>query len=237
MSLVDEVARPTEIPDCPYVGLRDFTETHAEFFFGRDGERKRIIGNLRASRLTVLYAESGVGKSSLLRAGVVPRLAKLFRRGQPTTGTRHLPVIFSTWSGDATNALIDAVADTVNSFEDIACELPRGSLMDAIEAAVQVSDATLLVILDQFEELFLYRTADSEDQIADELAALHQPSGPAGSLSHFGQRRHVCERRRALERACAERLRELPASRLPRPRGRQTGNNGTHRPLQPAPAW
>ena len=55
----------------PYVGLDYFVEEDAGLFFGRDAERKRIIGNLRASRLTLLYAESGVGKSSLLRAGVV----------------------------------------------------------------------------------------------------------------------------------------------------------------------
>ena len=58
-------------PDGPYVGLDCFREKDAALFFGRDAERTRIIGNLRASRLTLLYAESGVGKSSLLRAGVV----------------------------------------------------------------------------------------------------------------------------------------------------------------------
>ena len=58
----------------PYVGLDYFLEEDAGLFFGRDAERKRIIGNLRASRLTLLYAESGVGKSSLLRAGVSARL-------------------------------------------------------------------------------------------------------------------------------------------------------------------
>ena len=45
----------------PYVGLDYFLEEDAGLFFGRDAERKRIIGNLRASRLTLLYAESGVG--------------------------------------------------------------------------------------------------------------------------------------------------------------------------------
>ncbi|HYZ88082.1 MAG TPA: hypothetical protein VE620_02185, partial [Myxococcales bacterium] len=54
----------------PYVGLDYFAERDADLFFGRDAERQMIIGNLRASRLTLLYAQSGVGKSSLLRAGV-----------------------------------------------------------------------------------------------------------------------------------------------------------------------
>jgi len=74
VSLLEEQDRLTAVPDCPYVGLRDFTEDYAEFFFGRDADRQLITGNLRASRLTLLYAQSGVGKSSLLRAGVVPRL-------------------------------------------------------------------------------------------------------------------------------------------------------------------
>lgn len=59
----------------PYVGLAPFGEGDADRFFGRDAERKRIIANLQASRFTLLYARSGVGKSSLLRAGVVARLA------------------------------------------------------------------------------------------------------------------------------------------------------------------
>ena len=60
--------------DGPYVGLDCFHEEDAALFFGREAERTRIIGNLRASRLTLLHAESGVGKSSLLRAGVSARL-------------------------------------------------------------------------------------------------------------------------------------------------------------------
>ena len=58
----------------PFVGLDFFVEDDTAFFFGRDAERQRIAGNLRTARLTLLYAESGVGKSSLLRAGVAARL-------------------------------------------------------------------------------------------------------------------------------------------------------------------
>ena len=54
----------------PYVGLSFYTEEDAPLFFGRGGERHVIMGNLRASRLTLLYAQSGVGKSSLLRAAL-----------------------------------------------------------------------------------------------------------------------------------------------------------------------
>ena len=77
-----------DVPPSPYPGLRDFREEYADFFFGRDAERQRIIGNLRVARLTLLYAESGVGKSSLLRAGVVPRIEESAQRsGRPAGAT------------------------------------------------------------------------------------------------------------------------------------------------------
>ena len=66
----------------PYVGLQPYGEEDAVFFFGREAERKILSANLGASRLTVLYAESGVGKSSVLRAGVAAHL----RRRRPERG-------------------------------------------------------------------------------------------------------------------------------------------------------
>ena len=57
-------------------------------FFGRDSERTVLISNLRASRLTLLYAQSGAGKSSLLRAGVAARLAELAQRSFEPAGHR-----------------------------------------------------------------------------------------------------------------------------------------------------
>src|SRR6185503_14660503 len=55
---------------CPYRGLMPYREQDARFFFGRTRECETILDNLAAWRLTVLYGPSGVGKSSLLQAGV-----------------------------------------------------------------------------------------------------------------------------------------------------------------------
>src|SRR5581483_10377492 len=62
----------------PYKGLASFddTELDARLFFGRDRERETIVANLFASRLTVVFGPSGVGKSSLLRAGVAQELRR-----------------------------------------------------------------------------------------------------------------------------------------------------------------
>ena len=58
----------------PYKGLEYYAEADAPFFFGREGEEEIVVANLLAARLTLLYGPSGVGKSSLLRAGVARRL-------------------------------------------------------------------------------------------------------------------------------------------------------------------
>jgi CHASE2 domain-containing sensor protein len=155
----------------PYVGLDYFVEEDAGLFFGRDAERKRIIGNLRASRLTLLYAESGVGKSSLLHAGVSARLRQLAAGNVAERGSaRYVPVVFSAWQGDSRDDLIAAVEAAVRPLRhrDAQLELRRDTLEGAIEDAVAAADATLLMILDQFEERFLYE--DVDDGFDDELA-------------------------------------------------------------------
>jgi hypothetical protein len=156
----------------PYVGLDYFVEDDADFFFGREAERKRIIGNLRASRLTLLYAESGVGKSSLLRAGVAARLRELAARSLAEGGSaRYLPVVFSSWRGGSRAASIAALEAAARSLlgEDAEIAIRDDSLENAIEDVVAAVDATLLVILDQFEEHFLYEPRD-EEGFDDELA-------------------------------------------------------------------
>ena len=155
--------------DGPYVGLDCFRETDAGLFFGRDAERTRIIGNLRAARLTVLYAESGVGKSSLLRAGVSARL------NEPTAGVRgggrYVTVVFSEWGPSPTPALIESLASAARRLPGARGATPRrDGLAHAIADVSEATGATLLVILDQFEERFVYAPAD-EDAFDDELAA------------------------------------------------------------------
>jgi WD40 repeat protein len=146
--------------DSPYVGLGFFTEESARWFFGRERERTRIIGNLRASRLTLLYAESGVGKSSLLRAGVASRLGELARSraaGQGTPG--YIPVVFATWGDEPNGQLIVEIERAIKPFvaDQTSVKLSTADPLEhAIEAATAATDATLLVILDQFEDYFLY---------------------------------------------------------------------------------
>jgi WD40 repeat protein len=158
----------------PYVGLDYFDEDEADLFFGRDAERRTIIGNLRTSRFTLLYAASGVGKSSLLRAGVAARLKELAQRSTAERGTpRYVPVVFNTWRDDPLARLIDAIEAAARPFlgNGSGLELPRDRLDVAIEQVAAALEARPLVILDQFEDYFLYHREDAAgERFADELA-------------------------------------------------------------------
>lgn len=58
----------------PYKGLRPYEESDQDLFFGRDDERDVLIDKVLTNRLTLLFAATGVGKTSLLQAAVLPSL-------------------------------------------------------------------------------------------------------------------------------------------------------------------
>jgi WD40 repeat protein len=146
----------------PYKGLMPFddSERDALLFFGREGECEIAIANLIASRLTVLYGPSGVGKSSLLRAGVVHELRAQARRARDERGSPELAVVvYSAWREDAVEGLIGAVADAAGDLlgPDVAAPDPGvGTLADALNEWSKRIGGELYVVLDQFEEYFLY---------------------------------------------------------------------------------
>jgi WD40 repeat protein len=149
-------------PASPYKGLAAFadSELDALFFFGREREIEVIAANLIAARLTVLYGPSGVGKTSLLRAGVAHRLRK----------EGGAVVVFSGWSGDPTAGLLAAVEKEVRRVEPEAANPPQGSAAEALAAWTRRLGADLYLVLDQFEEYFLYHGEDDGGGPFTELA-------------------------------------------------------------------
>ena len=107
------------------------------FFFGREGEREIICANLMASKLTVLYGDTGVGKSSVLRAGVAHSLR--------ARGDALGVVVFDAWKDDPAAGLIAALAASANVD-------PRATLADTLEACAAKLDGDVYVILDGVEE-------------------------------------------------------------------------------------
>ena len=110
-----------DAPPTPFKGLAAFqdTELDALLFSGREREREVVVANLLASRLTVLYGASGVGKTSLLRAAVAYSLRQ---------ADDAAVVLFSSWAGDPRGGLgnvIDAAVGIESS----------GTLSERLDAA------------------------------------------------------------------------------------------------------
>jgi WD40 repeat protein len=144
----------------PYVGLVPYGESDAAFFFGRDTEKRVVGGNLRASDLTLLYGASGVGKTSLLRAGVVHDL-QAQRETTVLTDSNRAPFtvcVFSAWRDDPLPGLMETIRAAASEALGGA-ELPPWSPGSGVAETLRgwtESVRTLLVILDQFEDYFLY---------------------------------------------------------------------------------
>lgn len=149
----------------PYRGLVPFTEREAEFFFGRERERQLITSNLRASRLTLLYGASGVGKTSVLKAGVVHHLRRIARKSWQEQGNPKVVAIeFASWAGDPVSefpAAVEASVRAILADATPAASMGSGHLDEVLHAWAERLDCTLLVILDQFDEYFLYHADEA----------------------------------------------------------------------------
>jgi WD40 repeat protein len=132
----------SSLPESPYKGLAAFedSELDASLFFGREREIAGVAANVLANRLTVLYGPSGVGKSSLLGAGVARRLREL--SGAPV-------VVHDAWAEDPAGRLIASVHAECGELGATA------GLVDTVAAAAQQS-GELHLLLDQFEDYMLY---------------------------------------------------------------------------------
>lgn len=156
----------------PYKGLVPYSEEDADFFFGREPETEIVIANLIASRLTVLYGESGVGKSSVLRAGVMHHLRQDLERnitaGRPA---EFALAILSSWRDNPVVGLACCLQEALSEaqvegqFDGIDSSL---SLCDRVEALTSKTGVEFLVILDQFEDYLLYH---GDEAGADTFAA------------------------------------------------------------------
>ncbi|MCU1265561.1 MAG: repeat protein [Acidobacteria bacterium] len=156
----------------PYQGLIPYTENDADFFFGREKDTRLIIANLFASQLTLLYGVSGVGKSSVLRAGVVNRLR---------SRADVLIVAFNTWQGEPLRDLKIKIASVALAASPQAVAPSTSlALAEYLEQWSQTLSRRILILLDQFEEYFLYHPQG--DSFSDEWPATFHTAAPLSFL-------------------------------------------------------
>ena len=166
----------------PYKGLIPYSEEDAQFFFGRKKDTKSITDCLTGSPLTLLYGSSGVGKSSVLRAGVAYNLQQEAKQNLEDCGTPEFAVVvFNSWREDSlldelVNSVQDSVAQVIEKDLDKLKKLFQGQevqdhlkLTETLPAWADLLSGEdvrgkLFIILDQFEEYFLYHPDEKGEQ-------------------------------------------------------------------------
>ncbi|RZQ60955.1 hypothetical protein [Amycolatopsis suaedae] len=176
--------RETEPPadgPCPYPGLASFQPGDAEWFHGRENAVAELLTRLaeRPGGPLVLVGASGAGKSSLLRAGLLPALAA---GDLPAADSAHWPRLVLTPGATPVTELAARVA-TLAGVPAVAAagqlrESPAGFGALTRQAALARGGdrARLVIVVDQFEELFT-QCADAGERLAFATALAH--AGPA----------------------------------------------------------
>ena len=151
---------------CPYPGLSTFQPDDAPFFFGREALTQWLIAKLRPSpgtrsenRFLAIIGSSGSGKSSLVRAGLIPAL----QRGE-LNGSTDWPIVLCRPGPDPVESLILAlssqrllaegnldVPDAINRFTEEPRTLHR-TTAEALSTAPEPQ--RIVIVVDQFEEVF-----------------------------------------------------------------------------------
>ena len=157
----------------PYIGLRYFEESDAGLFYGRDEHTAELLGRVARDRFVAVLGSSGSGKSSLVRAGLLPEL----RSGMiPHAGPRWRVVEFK--PGDAPLSELARALHSglgVTNANELVQEGPLG-IVHAVTAANLPENTNVLVIADQFEEVFRFqreqRDQGRESEAVEQCQAL-----------------------------------------------------------------
>ena len=174
-------------PQNPWLGLFSYSEESRAYFHGRDEEAAELCRRIQRKPLTVLFGQSGLGKTSLLRAGVVPRLrgeglCPVYVRidyapGSPAPSEQIKQAIFkaSAEAGVWTRAGSAVAGESLWEFLH-----HRGDLLRDPSGRMLMP----LLIFDQFEEIFTLGQADDAGrqrakQFLDDLADLVENRPPA----------------------------------------------------------
>ncbi|HLA92193.1 MAG TPA: BTAD domain-containing putative transcriptional regulator [Actinomycetota bacterium] len=165
----------------PYKGLRAFLEADAADFFGREAVTQRLLRRLEedgpGSRFLAVVGPSGSGKSSVVRAGLVPAL----RRGSLPGSERWYVIDMLPGPHplrQLESALLGlAVAPPPSLLDEL--EGDARGLLRAVDRVLPDPDAELLIVLDQFEEVFTL--IEDEDERFHILESLRAATTEAGS--------------------------------------------------------
>jgi len=163
----------------PFPGLRPFEPDEDHLFFGREKEIDELLRRLRTNRFLSVVGTSGSGKSSLVRSGLIPSLfsgfmvkagstwrVATFRPGEDPIGNLAVALNHSGVLGTE-----GEMASTNRVLLEASLRRSTRGLVDAVRQARIPLDDNLLVVVDQFEELFRFRRSREIANSRDEAVA------------------------------------------------------------------
>jgi energy-coupling factor transporter ATP-binding protein EcfA2/pyruvate/2-oxoglutarate dehydrogenase complex dihydrolipoamide acyltransferase (E2) component len=160
----------------PFPGLRPFGIEESHLFFGREGQSEEVLTKLSENRFVAVIGASGTGKSSLIYCGLIP----ILYGGFIASAGSKWNIISSRPGSSPIDNLASAIAKVDNKGgEDIELKksflaaLLRRSSLGLVEALKQidVKDGNILLLVDQFEELFRYRVNRKGSDMRNESGA------------------------------------------------------------------
>ena len=177
--------------ECPYPGLASFGTGQARWFFGRDELVAELIGHLDRrlfdGGVQMVVGQSGAGKSSLLRAGLLTKLAH-----GALPGSERWPTLVLSPTGDPLRALAGHLCTLTGDDPDMvggefAAGTERGiAILERLLDRRAPDEGPVIVVVDQFEEMFTLCADDERRRLFIGLLT-HLASGPdpaAGGRSH-----------------------------------------------------
>jgi WD40 repeat protein/DNA-binding SARP family transcriptional activator len=153
----------------PYKGLRAFGEGDAADFYGRDALVGELVRALVDRRLVTVVGPSGIGKSSVVKAGLVPSL----RRGAVPGSEQWLVTDMFPGSYPYEELAAALLRIAVERPDDLAEELARDELgIRRVVKRILPAGSELLLVVDQFEELFTLTAEETRRRFLAGLTAL-----------------------------------------------------------------
>jgi KaiC/GvpD/RAD55 family RecA-like ATPase len=142
--------------ECPYLGLEAFTEDKKHLFFGRDDFADALFAKVKRNNFVALVGPSGSGKSSVVQAGLFPRLRRDTQMWETILFPPREDPFLSLAAGFVWRWRPQAnfVVNT-NEAKKLSAEMKDSQLIiEAVHRTVAAPDGRLLLVIDQFEELF-----------------------------------------------------------------------------------
>lgn len=159
----------------PFPGLRAFEEDEDILFFGREKQTDELLTKLRTSRLIAVIGSSGSGKSSLVKSGLIPSLQSgfmsgrgsswricSFRPGNDPIGNMAKSLVTPMFSQN--EPVEQEQIDTLIPMTESVLRRNTSGLADAFKQSIHSTNENLLILVDQFEEIFRFRKFENESK-------------------------------------------------------------------------